>query len=125
MTIADYIHEFIDPGFARAGYDHCRAEFTRRTPAPMLVWMWDVLLGLLVRMTGAQRVLEFGTCLGYSAVWLADALRETGGHLTSVELDHGLVVSARAYLQQAGLTEWAESRRGGCWADCQNPGRTV
>ena len=108
MPIADYIHAFI------TSHDHpvldaITAEQNARTETRPNVGL-DVgrLLGLLVRITDAQRVLEFGTCLGYSAVWLADALRETGGHLTSVELDHGLAVSARNYLQQAGLEEQAE-----------------
>jgi predicted O-methyltransferase YrrM len=37
------------------------------------------MLGFLVRTLHAQRVLELGTCLGYSTVWLAQAVQETGG----------------------------------------------
>jgi predicted O-methyltransferase YrrM len=44
------------------------------------------LLALLVRATGAQRVLELGTSNGYSTLWLAAAVRDTGGTVTSVEL---------------------------------------
>ncbi len=32
-----------------------------------------------------QNVLEFGTSVGYSALWMAKALRETGGRLFTVE----------------------------------------
>ena len=107
MSIKDYIHDFINPDLP--ALDAITAEQNMRDDTrPNVGLEVGRLLGLLVRLTGAQHVLEFGTCLGYSAVWLADALRETGGHLTSVELDHGLVVSARAYLQQAGLAEQAE-----------------
>lgn len=107
MTIEAYIHDFINPDLPVL--DAITAEQNARNDTRPNVGL-DVgrLLGLLVRLTGAQRVLEFGTCLGYSAVWLADALRETGGHLTSVELDHDLVVSARAYLEQVGLADIAE-----------------
>jgi predicted O-methyltransferase YrrM len=41
------------------------------------------LLSVLVRATRAQAVLELGTSNGYSTVWLADAVRATGGQLTT------------------------------------------
>jgi predicted O-methyltransferase YrrM len=37
------------------------------------------LLALLVRATGARRVLELGTSNGYSTVWLADAVAANEG----------------------------------------------
>ena len=43
------------------------------------------LLHLLVRLTGARRVLEVGTLAGYSAWWLASAL-PSGGRLTTLEV---------------------------------------
>jgi predicted O-methyltransferase YrrM len=61
------------------------------------------LLGVLVRATGARRVLELGTSSGYSTLWLADAVEETGGEVTSVELDPGRTAMARATLERAGL----------------------
>jgi predicted O-methyltransferase YrrM len=42
-------------------------------------------LSVLVRVTNAQRVLEIGTSNGYSTLWLADASREIGGSVTTVE----------------------------------------
>jgi predicted O-methyltransferase YrrM len=108
MTIADYISAFITPNDLPVLDAIAAEQDARNDTRPNVGLEVGCLLGLLVRITGAQRVLEFGTCLGYSAVWLADALRETGGHLTSVELDHNLVMSARAYIQQAGLTDRAE-----------------
>lgn len=44
------------------------------------------LLHLLVRLTGARRVLEVGTLAGYSAWWLATALPD-GGRLVTLERD--------------------------------------
>jgi predicted O-methyltransferase YrrM len=41
------------------------------------------LLGVLAAATGARRILELGTGLGYSALWLADA----GAHVDTVEQD--------------------------------------
>ncbi|MCX6062706.1 MAG: O-methyltransferase [Caldiserica bacterium] len=62
------------------------------------------LLGLLVRLAQATRVLEMGTCLGYSTVWLAQAMEATDGQLTSVELDHALVEETRRSVEAAGLS---------------------
>ena len=66
------------------------------------------LLGLLARATQARRVLELGTCLGYSTLWLAAAMRETGGRLTSVEYDRDLCEQTRANLVAAGLLDWVD-----------------
>ena len=44
-----------------------------------------VLLNMFVKMMNAQRVLEIGTSNGYSGLWLAKALKETGGILTTIE----------------------------------------
>ena len=106
MSIQDYINGFIDPGNSvlAAILDEEKQRDVRPCVGPQV----GCMLGLLVRITGAQRVLEFGTCLGYSALWLADALRETSGCLTTVELEPDLVKSAREYIQQADLDDYAK-----------------
>ncbi|MFC1722280.1 O-methyltransferase [Patescibacteria group bacterium] len=43
------------------------------------------LLNILIKATNSKKVLEAGTFRGYSGVWIAEALRQTGGHLTTVE----------------------------------------
>lgn len=42
-------------------------------------------LSVLVRATGARRLLEIGTSNGYSTLWLAQAAAATGGRVTTVE----------------------------------------
>ena len=44
-----------------------------------------VLLHLFIKMMGAKNALEIGTSNGYSGLWLAKALKETGGRLTTIE----------------------------------------
>lgn len=44
-----------------------------------------LLLNTLVKMSNAKSVLEIGTSNGYSGMWLAKALIETGGRLTTIE----------------------------------------
>ncbi len=68
------------------------------------------LLALLIRATRAQSVLELGTSNGYSTLWLATALREHGGRLTSVELDAGRSAQAARNLERAGLSDVVELR---------------
>jgi predicted O-methyltransferase YrrM len=62
------------------------------------------LLALLVRATGAQRLLEIGTSIGYSTLWLADAAEDAGGRLVSVEVDAERSARAAGHLSQAGLS---------------------
>jgi predicted O-methyltransferase YrrM len=62
------------------------------------------LLAVLVRAAGARRLLELGTSIGYSTIWLADAAEAVGGTLVSVEIDPERSATARANLERAGLT---------------------
>lgn len=49
-------------------------------------------------------ILELGTSVGYSTVWLADAAQEAGGHVVSLERETYKVNEAREVLAEAGLT---------------------
>lgn len=42
-------------------------------------------LNMLIKISGAKNVVEVGTSNGYSGIWLAKALKETGGSLTTIE----------------------------------------
>ena len=66
------------------------------------------LLGLIARATGAKRVMEFGTSLGYSTVWLAEAMRATGGKLISIEVNKKLYEATRENINQAGLADYVD-----------------
>jgi predicted O-methyltransferase YrrM len=69
------------------------------------------LLDLLVRMTGARRVLEIGTLGGYSTICMASALPADGWLLTlEAEPRHAEV--AQANLARAGLSGKVEIRVG-------------
>lgn len=63
------------------------------------------LLALWVRSKRAQQVLEIGTSNGHSTIWLADAVRATGGHVTSLEIEAARTALAQQHLQQVGLAE--------------------
>ena len=70
------------------------------------------LLGLLIRLMRAQRVLEMGTSLGYSTIWLAQALQTTGGKLVSIEYQENLFEATQRNIAQAGLADVVELIQG-------------
>jgi predicted O-methyltransferase YrrM len=68
-------------------------------------------LELLVRISGARRILEIGTLGGYSTIWLARAL-PADGHLITLELEPRHAEIARTNLQRAGVSDQVEIRLG-------------
>ncbi len=62
------------------------------------------LLRSLVVSLHARAVLEIGTAIGYSALWMAQAL-EPEGRLISLELDAGRAATARRNIERAQLTD--------------------
>jgi predicted O-methyltransferase YrrM len=70
------------------------------------------LLRILVRATGARRILEVGTSDGYSTLWLAWAATETGGHVTTLERLPAKVALAQANFERAGLAPWITIQTG-------------
>ena len=70
------------------------------------------LLAILIRSIRAKNVLEIGTSNGYSAIWLAAALKETGGRLITLEFDPGRAAEAKAHLQEIGLDHIVDVRIG-------------
>ena len=69
-------------------------------------------LSILTRSIHAQYVLEVGTSNGYSAIWLASALKETGGRLITLEHDPNRAKEAQSNLSEAGLADIVEIRVG-------------
>ncbi len=65
------------------------------------------LLRLLTEAAGAKNVVEIGTSTGYSGLWLSLALRQTGGRLTTFEIDPGRAATAREFFRKAGLDRQA------------------
>jgi predicted O-methyltransferase YrrM len=62
-------------------------------------------LHLMVKATRARNVLELGTSQGFSAIWMGLALEETGGRLTTIEIDRERYDAARGHVSEAGLSQ--------------------
>jgi predicted O-methyltransferase YrrM len=69
------------------------------------------LLQLLVRISGARRVLEVGTLGGYSTIWLARGL-PADGTLTTLEVQLHHAGVARQNLERAGFGNRVDVRVG-------------
>jgi len=68
-------------------------------------------LHLLVRMSGAKRVLEVGTLGAYSTIWMAKAL-PAGGSIVTLEYDPHHAEVARRNIARAGYAGRIEVRVG-------------
>jgi predicted O-methyltransferase YrrM len=82
------------------------AEDGARQDLPLVDAEVGALLRVLAVSTGASRVLEIGTAIGYSGIWLAGAL-PAGGMLLTMEMDKDRAQIARANFTRAGLADRA------------------
>jgi predicted O-methyltransferase YrrM len=65
------------------------------------------LLHVLVKATGAERVLELGVSVGYSTIYMARALTE-GGRITAMEWDAQVAAEAGANFEAVGVSDRIE-----------------
>ena len=66
----------------------------------------------LVRQTKARKALEIGTSTGYSGLWIALGLRETGGRLVTLEIDSNRYRTATSNFEKTGLAKLIDARLG-------------
>lgn len=69
------------------------------------------VLSLLVRLSGAKRVLEVGTFTGYSSLTMASALPDDG-QLIACDVSEEWTAVAQRYWREAGLADRIELRIG-------------
>ena len=60
---------------------------------------------VLVMTNGSKRALEIGSAYGYGAIWIGLGLRQTGGHLTTIEFDAARAKAAAENVRRAGLAD--------------------
>jgi predicted O-methyltransferase YrrM len=84
-------------------------EHGRRERIPIVVPETGALLHLLARAAHARRIVEVGTAIGVSTLYLARAL-DPGGTIVSFEVDAERHAAAAAYLSRAGVGDRADLR---------------
>jgi caffeoyl-CoA O-methyltransferase len=74
-------------------------------------------LRVMVASNGSKRALEIGAAYGYSTIWIGMGLRETGGHLTSIEYDPARAKAAAENIRKAGLADVVTVVHGDAFAE--------
>lgn len=83
-----------------------------RDGVPIIGPMAGQFIYTLALASKAKEILDVGTAIGYSALWLALAARENEGRVVSIEKDPARASWAEAYFRQAELSGIAAVRRG-------------
>jgi predicted O-methyltransferase YrrM len=77
----------------------------RKHSIPMIGSQKAARLGELIRETRPELVVEVGTAIGYSALWIASVLRELHqGRLITLEQDPDRARQAKQYFERAGVS---------------------
>src|SRR5947199_10643274 len=94
-------------------FERLAAETRERTTAPQMMVgpLEGRFLELLVRLTGARRILELGTFTGWSSIAMASAL-PPDGRIVTCDVDPDAQTIARRYAQEAGVAERIDHRLG-------------
>ncbi len=78
-------------------------EYAETNNVPIIGPLVGRLLYNLARTSQSNKVLEIGTAIGYSGIWLARALAPVKGSLTTIDMNPQRVKIARKNLAEAGL----------------------
>lgn len=97
---------------SRTEYGRLYGQLLKNIPLPVSRETGN-LLYMLARSTRARHVVEFGTSVGVSAIYLSAALRDNGGgRLITTEFEPSKAQRARENLTEAGLMDLVEIREG-------------
>ncbi len=88
-----------------------RAEGEKRFAGMQITAAEGKFLQTLVRLTGAKRILEIGTFVGYSSIWMARALPDDG-EVVSLEFNVDHAACAKKFHKNAKLSEKIQVREG-------------
>lgn len=69
-------------------------------------------LGLIVRLTNAKKVLEIGSGIGYSTLWLGEAVKATSGKVVTIDNHERTHKEVVKNINDAGLGRWVEKKLG-------------
>lgn len=107
--IEDYIAGFVP---SREGVLADMEAHAEREDVPIIGPMAGHMIYTLAVALKAKEMLDVGTAIGYSAMWLALAAQKNEGRVVSIEKDDGRAAWAEAYFRQAGMSGICAVRRG-------------
>jgi predicted O-methyltransferase YrrM len=99
--IEGYLPSLLEPGKRFANVEPAEGTYLRN----------------LVKKVKAAKALEIGTSTGYSGIWIAMGLRETGGRLVTIEIDKGRHAAAVENFANTGLAALIDARLGDALAE--------
>jgi predicted O-methyltransferase YrrM len=111
----------IDPGIeeymlgftpAREGALADMEAHAQREGIPIIGPVQGQFLYTLALATRAKDILDVGTAIGYSAMWLGLAAQKNEGRVVTIEKDPARASWAEAYFRQAGMSGTCAVRRG-------------
>lgn len=71
-----------------------------------------IFYNILLQNMKAKKVLEIGLSIGYSAIWFADAMSNTGGKVISIDNDRKKIERAKKNIDEAGVSKFIEIKTG-------------
>jgi predicted O-methyltransferase YrrM len=108
--VDSYFGDLLAPGDAALA-SMLEANARAGLPAHDVSRVQGKFLDLLVRLSGARRVLEIGALGGYSTIWLARAL-PVGGRIVTLEANPRHAKIALANIEHAGVSHLVDLRVG-------------
>jgi predicted O-methyltransferase YrrM len=78
-------------------------EYADSHAVPIIGPLVGRLLYNLAKASQSRKILEIGTAIGYSGIWLARAVAPLKGNVTTIDLDPERVKIAKKNLSEAGL----------------------
>lgn len=78
-------------------------EYADTNNVPIIGPLVGRLIYNLAKMSQSKKILEIGTAIGYSGIWLARAIAPVKGNLTTIDMNPERVNIARRNIAEAGL----------------------
>lgn len=88
------------PEFMREMEVWAKENYVSIVPPEVAGFLW-----FLIRMKGTGRILEVGTAIAYSTIWLAMAAEPFGGTVITVEINHRRAEEAMKNIRRAEMTD--------------------
>jgi predicted O-methyltransferase YrrM len=110
VIVTDAVESYL--GSLRRSPDDVLAEMedqAEQEDIPVVAPVTGALLHVLARAIGAEQVVEVGTAIGVSTLYLARAL-PPGGRIVSFEIDPARRAAAHRYLERAGVLDKVDLR---------------